>query len=278
MYCFKVLPLTKLKKMNFNNKTIWITGASSGIGKGLALELSNYDVNIILSSRNEEKLKEVKAACKNPDRVKVLPLDLVDFSLFDEKVKTAISFFGGIDILINNGGISQRSYAIKTDLKVDQQIFDINYFGTIALTKALLPHFINKKSGQVVVISSVMGKLGTPLRTAYAASKHALHGFFDSLRAELYHDKIAVTLICPGYVNTNVSLNALSADGSKYNKDDQGNINGMTPNVFAKKAIKVIYKQKQEVVIGGLKEVMAVYLKRFFPSLLSKIIRKVNVT
>lgn len=263
--------------MNFNNKTIWITGASSGIGKGLAIEFSNYDVNIILSSRSEEKLEEVKAACKNPDRVKVLPLDLADFSLFDKKVKTAISFFDGVDILINNGGISQRSYAIETDLKVDQQIFEINYFGTIALTKAILPHLVAKKSGQIVVISSIMGKLGTPLRTAYAASKHALHGFFDSLRAELYQD-VSVTLICPGYVNTNVSKNALTADGSKHNMDDEGNANGLPPNVFAKKAIKAIFKQKQEVVIGGAKEVMAIYMKRFFPSILSSIVRKVNVT
>ncbi len=264
--------------MNFNNKTIWITGASSGIGKGLAIEFSNYDVNIILSSRSEEKLEEVKAACKNPDRVKVLPLDLADFSLFDEKVKTAISFFDGVDILINNGGISQRSYAIETDLKVDQQIFEINYFGTIALTKAILPHLVAKKSGQIVVISSIMGKLGTPLRSAYAASKHALHGFFDSLRAELFSDNIAVTLICPGYVNTNVSKNALTADGSKHNIDDEGNTNGLPPNIFAKKAIKAIFKQKQEVVIGGAKEVMAIYMKRFFPSILSNIVRKVNVT
>jgi len=264
--------------MNFNNKTIWITGASSGIGKGLALEFSEHDVNIILSSRNEEKLKEVRNACKTPDRVKILPLDLVDFSSFDEKVKTAISLFGNIDILINNGGISQRSFAIETALKVDQQIFDVNYFGTIALTKILLPYFVAKKNGQIIVISSIMGKLGTPLRSAYAASKHALHGFFDSLRAELYHENVSVTLICPGYVNTNVSLNALSADGSKHNKNDEGNANGLAPRAFAKKAIKAIYKQKQEIVIGGAKESMAVYLKRFFPAILSSVVRKVNVT
>jgi len=264
--------------MNFNNKTIWITGASSGIGKGLAIAFSEHDVNIILSSRNKEKLEEVKAACKNPDRVRVLPLDLADLSLFDEKVKTALGFFNGIDILINNGGISQRSYAIETDLKVDQQIFDINYFGTIALTKAILPHFVARKRGQIVVISSIMGKIGTPLRSAYAASKHALHGFFDSLRAELYNDNVSVTIICPGYVNTNVSKNALTADGSKHNMDDEGNTNGLAPDIFAKKAIKAISKQKQEVVIGGAKEVMAVYLKRFFPLILSNIVRKVNVT
>lgn len=264
--------------MRAKNKTIWITGASSGIGKALAVAYSKKDVNLILSSRNEQKLKEVKALCKTPESVRVLPLDLTDFSSFEKKVKMALEFFEGIDVLINNGGISQRAMAAKTDLKVDQQIFDVNYFGSIGLTKILLPHLIQQQNGQIVVISSVMGKLGTPLRTAYAASKHALHGFFDSLRAELYNDHIAVTIICPGYVNTNVSLNALRADGSKYDKNDQATVNGMMPDVFAEKAIKAISKQKEEAVIGGAKEVMGVYLKRFFPAILSKAIRKVNVT
>ncbi len=278
MIFLKSLYLNKINKMNFNNKIIWITGASSGIGKGLALAFSEQGANIIISSRNKQKLIEVKAVCKNPERVKILPLDLADFSSFKEKTKTANNFFNGIDILINNGGISQRSYAVDTELKVDQQIFDVNYFGSIALTKAVLPYFISKKSGQIVVISSIMGKLGTPLRSAYAASKHALHGFFDCLRAELYRDNIKVTIICPGYVNTNVSKNALTADGSKHNKDDAGNANGMSPDVFAKKALKSISKQKKEVVIAGIKETAAVYLKRFFPSILAKVVRKVNVT
>ena len=131
--------------MNFDNKTVWITGASSGIGKGLALAFSNSGANIIISARNEQKLKEVKAACKNPDKVQILPLDLVDFSTFKEKVKTANNFFNGIDILVNNGGISQRSYAVDTELKVDQQIFEVNYFGTIALNKGCFALFYFKK-------------------------------------------------------------------------------------------------------------------------------------
>ncbi len=264
--------------MNFHNKTVWITGASSGIGKGLALAFSKQGANIIISARNEAKLKEVKLVCKNPDRVQILPLDLADFSTFQEKTKAANNFFNGIDILINNGGISQRSYAVDTELKVDQQIFEVNYFGTIALTKIVLPYFISKKQGQIVVISSIMGKLGTPLRSAYAASKHALHGFFDSLRAELYHDHIAVTIICPGYVNTNVSKNALTADGSKFNEMDEATAKGLSPEEFANKALKVIDKQKKEVIIAGFREKAAVYLKRFFPSVLANAIKKVNVT
>ena len=264
--------------MNFDNKTVWITGASSGIGKGLAFAFSNSGANVILSARNKSKLIEVKSICKDPDKVQILPLDLADFSSFEEKTRIANNFFNGIDILVNNGGISQRSYAVDTELKVDQQIFEVNYFGTIALTKAVLPYFISKKNGQIVVISSIMGKLGTPLRSAYAGSKHALHGFFDSLRAELYHDNIKVTIICPGYVNTNVSKNALTADGSKFEELDEATANGLSPEEFANKALKVIHKQKREVIIAGAKEKAGVYLKRFFPSVLANVIRKVNVT
>ena len=264
--------------MGFQNKTIWITGASSGIGKGLALAFADKGANVILSARNEQKLNEVRSACKDPKKVQILPLDLTDFSSFEEKAKIAFKSFNGIDILVNNGGISQRSYATETELKVDQQIFEVNYFGTIALTKIVLPYFISRKGGQIVVISSIMGKLGTPLRSAYAASKHALHGFFDSLRAELYHDNIKVTIICPGYVSTNVSKNALTADGSKFDEMDEATANGLTPEEFANKALKAIEKQKREVIISGAKEKAAVYLKRFFPSVLANVIRKVNVT
>ena len=260
------------------NKTIWVTGASSGIGKALAIAYSKKEVNLILTSRNEKKLHDVRLLCQYPERVKVLPLDLLAHATFDEKVKIAWSLFNGIDVLINNGGISQRALAIETKLEVDQQIFDINYFGTIALTKALLPYFIEKKQGQIAVITSVVGKIGTPLRSSYSGSKHALHGFFDSLRAEIYDSNIAITLICPGFVNTNVSLNALVGDGSKQNTKDKATANGLAPEVFAKRAIKVITKQKQEAVIGGKLEILAVYLKRFLPVLLSKLIRKIPVT
>lgn len=264
--------------MNFKNKTIWITGASSGIGKALALAFSKEGANVIISARNKQKLNEVKGQCTNPDKVKILLLDLTDFTSFSEKVTTALQFFNGIDILVNNGGVSQRSLAIDTQFKVDQQIFDVNYFGTIGLTKALLPNFIGKESGQIVVISSIMGKLGTPLRSAYAASKHALHGFFDSLRAELFNKNIDVTIICPGYVNTDVSRNALTGDGTKFNKMDDATAKGLQPEELAKKALKAIARKKQEVIIAGSKETAAVYLKRFLPKLLSKIVRKVNVT
>ena len=264
--------------MDFKGKTVWITGASSGIGKGLALAFSDAGANVILSARNEEALNAVKKQCKHPDKAAVLPLDLVNFDSFPEKVKEAKSFFNGIDILVNNGGVSQRSFAMDTRLDVDRKIFDVNYFGTIGLTKTLLPEMLTRKSGHIIVISSVMGKIGTPLRSAYAGSKHALHGFFDSLRAELYQNNIGVTIVCPGYVKTNVSKNALTGDGSKFNKMDEATGKGLEPEDLARKILKAVSKGKEEVVIGGFKETMAIYLKRFFPKILSKVVRKVNVT
>ena len=264
--------------MNFQNKTIWITGASSGIGKAMALAFSQKDANLILSARNKKNLEEVKDLCNDSNKVAILPLDLSDLEEMPNKVSSALDFFKGIDILINNGGISQRSLVIDTDLKVDKRLFDINYFGTIALTRAILPHFVEKNGGHIVTISSITGKIGTPLRSSYAASKHALHGFFDSLRSEVYDNNIDVTLVCPGFINTDISKNALKADGSKQNTTDDATANGMDPNVFAKILIKSIASKKQEVVIGGPKVKLAVYMKRFFPRLFSNMIRKAKVT
>ncbi len=264
--------------MNFTNKVVWITGASSGIGKSLALAISKQNAFLILSSRNEVKLNEVKSACFNPENVKIIPLDLENYTNFSSKVSDAINCFGNINVLINNAGISQRSLVKETSIAVDKRIMNINYMGTIALTKAVLPHFIESNNGYFITITSIVGKIGTPLRSSYAASKHALHGFFDSLRAEVYQNNIKVTLVCPGFVQTNVSLNALTGDGTPQNKMDTATENGLSSEKFAKHFITAIKKEKQEVYIGGFKEKLAIYVKRFFPKLLSKMIRKLAVT
>lgn len=264
--------------MYFKGKVVWVTGASSGIGKSLAFALSDHGAKVIISSRNIEKLKKVKLQCKDPEKIKILKVDLDDYLNLNKLVQNAISLFGTIDILINNGGISQRSLAIDTDITIDTRIFKTNYFGTVALTKALLPYFVARKNGHIVVVTSVVGKIGTPLRSSYAASKHALHGFFDSLRSEVYNDNIAVTLICPGYVNTNVSINALTADGTPQNTMDKATAGGLSPEYVAERMLKVIMKKKQEVVIGGKLELLAVYMKRFFPRILARMTRKIPVT
>ncbi len=264
--------------MSLKNKVFWVTGASSGIGKSLALELASREAKLIISSRNKNALQEVKNQCKAPEQVKVLALDLEAYEALAEKVTEAISFFGSIDVLVNNGGISQRSLAKDTNISVDKRLMDVNYLGTVALTKAVLPHFIKNKSGHYVVTTSIVGKIGTPLRSTYAATKHALHGFFDSLRAEHFKDHIKVTLICPGFVTTNVSKNALTGDGTPQNSMDKATANGIAPDRFAKLMLKAIEKKREEVYIAGAKEKLGVYMKRFFPSLLSRLIRKMSVT
>ncbi|WP_397444679.1 SDR family oxidoreductase [Polaribacter sp. R77954] len=264
--------------MCFSDKIIWITGASSGIGKALAIELSNQNAKLILSSRNSKDLELVKNSCKNSDNVTIITLDLEDYNHFNTKVDEAISAFGKVDILVNNAGISQRSFAKDTHITVDKRIMDINFLGTIALTKAMLPHFIEHKSGHFVTTTSIVGKIGTPLRSSYAASKHALHGFFDSLRAEIYEYNIAVTLVCPGFVNTNISKNALTGDGTPQQKMDAATNNGIQPERFSKMMIKAIQQKKEEVYISGAKEKLGVYVKRFFPKIFSVMIRKLSVT
>jgi len=264
--------------MKFSDQIIWITGASSGIGKALAIELSNQNVKLILSSRKKRDLELVKQQCKHPELVKIITLDLEDYTNLQPIANKAIAAFGKIDVLVNNGGISQRSFLKDTDVAVDKRIMDINYLGTVALTKSILSHFIKNKNGHFVVTTSIVGKIGTPLRSSYAASKHALHGFFDSLRAEHYQDQIAVTLVCPGFVNTNVSRNALTGDGTPQQKLDVATENGIQPEHFAKLMVRAMKKKKEEVYIAGAKEKLGVYAKRFYPKLLSILIRKLSVT
>jgi short-subunit dehydrogenase len=197
-----------------------------------------------------------------------------------DQIKTAseyvLSSFIHIDILFNNAGISQRSLAVETDFSVDKRLMNLNYFGPVFLTKCVLPSMIQRKEGHIVVMSSLTGKFGTPLRSAYAASKHALHGFFDSLRAEVFDDRIKVTIICSGYIKTNIAINALTQSGEKQKSNDPGIENGMLPERVAQKIINAIYKNKFELTLGG-KEKMGVFLKRFFPTLFASIIRKQNV-
>lgn len=260
------------------NKVIWLTGASSGIGEAIAYALAGKGARLILSARRKEELDRVKGNCP-PDTqavVRVLPLDLEKPDTLQLSTEAAIQLFGHVDILINNGGISQRSLVAETSLDVDRRIMEVNYFGAISLTKYLLPHFIQRKQGHFVNISSLTGKFGTPYRSGYAASKHALHGFFDAVRAEHYKDNIKVTMICPGFIHTPITLSALTADGSPLNAMDEAQYKGKPADWCARKIIAAIERSKEEVYIGG-REVFGVYLKRFFPLFFSRLIRKVAV-
>ncbi|MCL4131767.1 UNVERIFIED_CONTAM: hypothetical protein GTU68_024187 [Idotea baltica] len=180
-----------------------------------------------------------------------------------------------VDIVILNAGISQRSKVLDTELLTEQKILQTNFIGVSRLTKRILPRMVERGRGHFVVMSSVTGKIGVPTRSMYAASKHALHGYFDSLRAELCDRGINVTILCPGYVYTNISKNAVLGDGSPQNSIDDNSKNGLSVENFVSKALLGIGKQKQEMLIGG-KETYGVIIKRFFPGLLNNIIKKVN--
>lgn len=264
--------MTQLK-----DKVVWITGASSGIGESLAYKFAENGCKLILSARRVHELERVRKSCQviNLDNIKILPLDLADNQTLIEAGKVALKLFSRVDILINNGGISQRALAKETSLEVERKIMEVNFFSAITLTKLVLPNMIARKTGHLVIISSLVGKFGSPYRSSYSASKHALHGYFDSLRAELYQDKIKVTLICPGYIQTKISVNAMTATGEKYQKMDQNQLKGRPVNQCADQIIEAIIKDKQEVYIAK-KEILAVYLKRFFPRLLAKIIQGIN--
>jgi short-subunit dehydrogenase len=255
---------------------IWITGASSGIGEAAAKKFSKAGYALILSARNEQELNRVKQACAFPADCQILPLDLASSADFSAKVATALSFFGQVDILLHNGGISQRSLIKDTQLEVDRKLMEVNYFGTIALTKAILSHFLAHKKGQFGVVTSLVGKFGSPFRSSYAGAKHALHGFFDTLRAEHHQDGISVTLICPGFIRTQVSINAVTGDGTPLGEMDQAQDQGMSPEACAKQLYRAMKGKKEEVYIGG-KETLAVYLKRVLPGLFSKILRTAKV-
>jgi short-subunit dehydrogenase len=258
-----------------NGKVVWITGASSGIGEALAYELANRNCKLILSARNLKALETVKSKCLNAE-VMILPFDLSDFDNAKNHVEKAIAAFGKIDILVNNGGVSQRSLIAETEFEVDKKLIEVDYLGTVALTKALLPHFIKSNKGHFVTITSLMGKFGSPYRSGYCGAKHALHGFFDVLRMEHQKGNISVTLVCPGFIQTNVAKNALTANGSKQNVDDAATQNGMLTSIFAKKFVKAVESEKFEAYIGG-KEIMGVYLKRIFPKWLHYLVLKSKV-
>jgi short-subunit dehydrogenase len=260
---------------SFENKVVWITGASSGIGEALSLAFAKEKAKLVLTARREEELLRVKKATGLPDSdILVLPFDVTEFDKATWATAQIISKFSRIDIMVHNAGISQRSYIKDTDMEVYRRIMDVDFYSTVAITKAILPHMIAQKSGHFIVISSVAGKIGTIMRSGYNAAKHALHGFYDSLRAEGYNDNIHVTTVCPGYIRTDISLNALNESGKKFGKMDINQANGIPADACAKRILTAVKKDKKEIYIGGIKEVAAIYVKRFLPALLFDQVRK----
>ncbi len=259
---------------SIKDSRVWITGASSGIGRALALEVAKRGGKLIISARNEQKLQELASYISENHHTpcKVIPIDLSDGTSIHQALRQVGQ---PVDILVNNGGISQRDTVENTNLETYRHLMEVNYFGAIHLTKGVLPDMLKKGSGHIVAMSSVAGKIGTPKRSGYAAAKHAIHGFMDSLRAELEDKGIRATTICGGYIKTDISRNALKGDGTAQNTMDKNQENGLAPDVVAARICNAIENNKAEVYIGG-REIMGIYIGRYFPSLLRRIVKKVN--
>jgi short-subunit dehydrogenase len=261
----------------FDARVVWITGASSGIGEALALAFARAGAQVILSGRRVEELARVAGLCTGGPPPFVLPLDLTRPQEFAPAAAAVQTRFGRLDVLVNNGGIGQRALVEETIPAVERAVMEVNYFGTIGLTKAVLPILLAQRGGSIVAVSSVMGYIGTPKRAAYAASKHALHGWFDSLRAEIGPRGVHVCLVCPGYVATNISRHALTASGGAHARLDPGQERGIAPARVAAAVLRAVARRRDEVLVGG-PELWAVRLKRHLPRLWAWVLRRAVAT
>ena len=261
---------------HFKNRVVWITGASEGIGKETAIQLSRLGAKLALSARTVDKLNHVKSELAHPENCLVVPLDLAKPEQFPDAVNSVYQKFGKVDVLFNNAGISQRSYIVDTDISVDRKIMEVNYFGTVALTKLVLPRMLKDGGGHFAVTSSIVGKFGFGVRSAYSASKHALHGFFESLYVELRKEGIGITIICPGAVQTNISKNALDGAGKPTGEMDEMQLKGIPVEKCVKIILNGIERKKREIIIGDAKVKLGAFLKAFAPGILFKMASKQN--
>jgi len=261
----------------FKNKVVWITGASSGIGEAVALALIDEGATVIASAPFLDELETVKNKSSRPENFHCVVLDLLQPETLEPLAKRMIEQFERIDILINNAGVSQRALAVDTPIEVDRKIMEIDYFGTVILTKAVLPQMILQGGGHLVCTSSLVGVFGFPLRSAYSAAKHAMHGFFESVRIENYQHNIKVNIIIGGRIKTNVSLNAVMADGKAYGRMDAGQNKGITPEKAARQILNGIRKNKPEILVGST-ELLMLRIKRWLPKLHRFLSRKIAWT
>ena len=263
--------------MYFKDKIIWITGASSGIGEAVAFSMIRQGADVIASAPSFDELEVSKSKSPIPERYHIVPLDLSKSETIVPIAQKVIEQFGRIDILMNNAGISQRSLTLDTPIENDRKIMEIDYFGAVILTKAVLPQMLKQGGGHLLCTSSMVGVFGFPLRSAYSAAKHALHGFFESLRTEYYMQNIKVSIVIGGRINTQISLNAITSAGTAYGKLDEGQKNGITCEKAAKQILKGIRKNKLEIWVGGF-ELLMIIFKRWFPRLNYLIARKIKAT
>jgi short-subunit dehydrogenase len=261
--------------LNVQDKTVWITGASSGIGEALAYQCNAAGAFVVISARRENELARVKSKCAFPEKVAIVTLDQADHTSLKPAFDRALAFTGKIDIFFNNGGISQRAEALKTSLDIDRRIFEINFFSNITLGKWVAQHMVTRKEGHIVVTSSLLGKWGFFLRSGYSATKHALHGFYDSLRMEIEKDGVRISLVTPGFIATEISVHAVDASGKETGNMDANQAGGISPEACAKQVLQKLAKGKDDFGVGG-KELLGLKLNRFFPNLFQRILRKQN--
>ena len=260
----------------FKGKTVIVTGASSGIGEATAKEFLSQGAKVILVARSESKMQD-SFKDFNQDSYSIYPFDLTNLDDIDSFVKILIEKEGPIDILFNNAGVSQFGYFEESDLSVLDKIMDLNFFSVVQFTKSILPHMVDKKSGQIVTNTSVAGLVGSRNRSFYSSAKFALHGFFDSIRSEVIHHNVHVTLIAPGRVATDIGKNALTESGQPYGRDDRGHQKGLKKVVAAKKILHAIKSKKREAVIAKWNDIawLAVYIRKFSPSLYFFLARRI---
>lgn len=264
--------------ISFKNRLVLITGSTSGIGKAITLQLAKEGAKLIIADKSKEDLIKIQSECKKHTYFcETISFDLSSPTEVTQAASTVLEKFGPIYLLINNGGISQRSLAHETPIEIDRKIMEIDFFSYIILTKAFLPSMIERKEGYIAATSSLSGKFGFHQRSTYAAAKHAIQGYFETLRMELKQHGISVTIAYPGSINTSISINAIEKDGKKHGVMDPAQSNGMLAETCAKHYIRAIKKGRAEVLIGG-KEFIMFHLKRFFPRLFFKLIGKVKAT
>lgn len=260
-----------MNTIQFNNKICLVTGASSGIGKALSQELNSMGAIVILTARNRENLEIVKAICKYPDKVRILPFDMEEIKTIESFAAEAWNLFHNIDFVFLNAGMAIRDMVHLTDLEMVYKVMNVNFFSQVALSKAMLPFMREKKQGHFIVTSSLCGKFGVPKLSAYSASKHALHGFFESLRAEYEQDGIKVTMITAGLVKTDITVHALKGNGTINGKMQASIAGGISPEACAFEIVRAVAVGKYDALVGGI-EKYSVFVKRFFPGLLRMVI------
>lgn len=260
--------------MHYKNKVVWITGASSGIGKEMAIQLARHGASLLLTARRNDELQELRIQClKHTNRCEVLTADLLDNKKLIDLTHKAKTTFGHIDIVVHSAGISQRSLAINTSLEVYRQLLEINFFAPLTITQLLLPHFAERKSGHIVALSSMAGLMGFPKRTGYAAAKHAVKGYFETLQTENTIEGLDITIVHPGRINTPISLSALTENGESHGYMDEGQLNGIPVDTCVKKILHGIENKKKHVIIAKGERLLW-WFWWFIPSLYYRIANK----